>query len=733
MAGWEDAPIVSGGGSWQDAPVVNNSAPTPPAQNVQPGRKVIATAGDGKIYEDAQGVRSFASPGYSTNDPAAIERIMQGATPMEEVQGSFDRQRIAANPIAARVQEFNQGAPFVGEWLDEAVGLVSPDAAKNMNALSDSMERQHPGQSTLLNVAGGISYAIPTIVGAGGQKAAEFIGRGGNAITQAIRTGLLAAPAAAADSAASFSGRAESGQRGSAAITGGIVGGGLGAALGALAQPLGMAATDLVKRVKRLDVTSIADEFGISMPAARVVKKALLNDDLDAAAARLGQLGDDAFLADAGPATGQLLNAASATGGDALATTRRAVTARSDQIGKRLAGKLDEILGKPVGVKTAAREIASGTSAARKAAYDRAYSMPIDYSGQGRTIESVLERIPPRTLKSAIDEANDAMTEAGLRNLQIMAEIGDDGAVVFREMPNVQQLDEIKKSLDAIGRESVDQFGRPTAQGARAKRLAAQLRDAVSEAVPAYRAALRAGGDKIQQDEALDLGRKLLFKNTTVEDVKSFLRTGTSSEARAAARQGVRETIENSMSNVRRTIGDPDVDAREAMQLVKEVSSRANKQKLRLLLGSDKANALLDELDRTATALALRDAVARSSDTAIRQSIQRQVSAEATRGLLRRTLGKGGNPLDAAREITETVAGIDPRTMSDIEKGIFDEIAQALTSIRGPGAQRALQSVQRALSGQTIKDAEAKLIGRMVATGLGVSGYQLGKQSTVPR
>lgn len=695
----------------------------------QSGPQVIATTDDGgRIMVMPDGSRSFASPGYSTSDPEIIDRIMQGATPKQEVQRSFDEQRIAENPIAARVQEFNQGVPFVGEWLDEGVEMVSPQAAQNMRATSDAMERQRPGESLALNVAGGVAGSVPLAMGARADKAADFVTRGGNMVMRGLRAATVAAPVAAAEGAASFAGRADEGERGRAAAVGALVGGGLGAFLGPVATMLGEGAASLAKRVKRLDVRAIADEFNLSPAAARTVKEALANDDLDAAAARLSQLGDDAMLADSGPATGQLLNASSATGGKALRVTRDAVSRRSDEIGARLPGRLDAILGKPQGIRASAREISRGTAAARDAAYTRAYSQPIDYSGPGRRIEEVLQRVPPRTLRTAIDEANEAMREAGTRNRQIMAEIADDGSVRFREMPNVEQLDQIKRALDTIGREAVDQFGRPTSQGSRARRLARDLRDATADAVPAYRSALKVGGDKIQRDEALDLGRKLLFRNTSVEDVSDFMRSGVSSEAREAVRQGVRESIETTLSNVRRTITDPDVDAREAMQLVKEVSSRANKAKLRAVLGESKADALLNELDRAATALTLRAAVSRNSDTAIRTAIQGQVRDEATPGLPRRTLGNLGSPLDAGKEITQTIAGIDPRSMSAAEKAIFDEIATALTSIRGQDAQRALAAVRGALNGQPIKDAEAALIGRLVGGSAAAGGYQSAKQ-----
>lgn len=617
-----------------------------------------------------------------------------------------------------------QGLPLVGEFVDEAFNAINPGQGDRLRALQGATEREFPKSSLAAEIGGGIVGSLPAAVAGTGAalQAATRTGR-------VLRGAGIGAAAGTAEGALAGAGRANDGDRVGGALTGAAVGGTLGAALGGIAPLIGEGVQSLTKRVKRLDVSTIAEEFGISQPAARTVKQALINDDLDTAVARLGELGDDAFLADAGPATGQLLNAASATGGQALRVTREAVTERSERLGRRLPQKLNDILGAPIGTRQAARQISQTTAPARKAAFDTAFAQPIDFAGPGRKIESVLERVPPSTMQAAIREANEAMTEGGRRNLQILADIADDGSVTFRELPNVEQLHNIKMALDSAAREAVDQFGRPTAQGIRASRLAKDLRQAIGEAVPDYLQALKIGGDKIQQDNALDLGRKLLFKRTTVEDVRDLVSQGLSAESRDAARQGIRAAIEDTLSNVRRTISDPDIDAREAMQAVKEMSSRANRAKLRLILGDTKAKELLDELDRSATALSLRAAVSRNSDTAIRQSIQGQVKAEATPGLLRRTLGRGGNPLEAAQTITEEIAGIDPRSMSSREKAIFDEIADALTRIRGPEAQRALFSVRKALQGQPIKDAEAALIGRVTAGAVTASGGQAGLQS----
>lgn len=707
MAGWQDAPIVGreSSGSWQDAPIVSSGeAPAPSNRNP-----------DGTYGQPPEGAVMDETTGQ-----------------MIDVQqrDKFDQRVLAAEPVAARANEFIQGAPLAGEWIDEGVENISPQAAERARMFSDAMERQHPVQSAALNVAGGITASVPLAAGAATAKIGDFIAKGGNTAMRGLRALGVAAPSGAVEGASSFAGRAEDGQRLEGAKTGAVVGGALGAVLGPLMSAGGEGITAIVKRIKKLDVRTIADEFQVSPQAARVIKSAIENDDLDAAQRQLARLGDDAMLADAGPATGALLDASASTGGAALKTATDAVGRRAAKSSGQLTRTLDGLLGKPKGVKTTAKKISQQTLRARQKAYGVAYSQPIDYAGPtGRKVEDALSRIPPKTLNAAIEEANEAMTAAGHRNQQIMAQIADDGSVTFREMPNVQQLDEIKKALDTIARESVDQYGRPTGQGVRATKLARGLRNAIKEAVPEYSRALRVAGGKIQEDEALDLGRKILFRNVTVEDVKQFMNEGVSHQARRGIQQGMRESIEQNLSNVRRTISDPNIDAREAMQLVKEMSSRANKEKLTLVMGSVRANRLLQELDRSAAALGLRAAISQNSKTAIRQSIQGQVAEEVAPGLVRRAAGNAGNPFDSAQDLTKALVGIDPASMGAREKALFDEIASALVNIKGTRAERALSVVNKAMQGQPIKDAQAKLIGSVLSGASATGLYQLGKQN----
>lgn len=626
----------------------------------------------------------------------------------------------------ALATKVTQGLPIVGEWVDEGIGLVSPERRDNLRNIQGAMEREHPVQSTVAQIGGGIVGALAT--GSAGAGAVKWTQGGKSPASRALRGGSLGLMSGAVEGAIQGAGAANDGDRVRGALRGALVGAGFGAVLGGAAPFIADGASNLIARAKRLDTATISDEFGLSMPAARSVKRALMNDDLDEATRLLARGGDDAMLADAGNATGALLDASSQTGGAALDQTRRAVNARANAAGERLRTYLDDTLGTADGVRAGNRQIAQRTAAVRDRLYTNAYSQPINYADDsGRAIEAVLDRIPPKTLRSAIEEANDAMREAGAKNLQIMAEIGDDGSVAFREMPNVQQLDYIKRALgDIASRETDDITGKITAAGTRANRLAGDLRDAITEAVPTYGRAVKVGGDKIAEGRAFEIGTKLLSRSTSLEDVRDVMR-GASIEARTAAQRGMRQNIENSMSTVKRAMSDPNVDAREAWALIRDMSSRDNIAKVRLVLGN-KADDFLKELDRASVALELRARTAQNSATAVRGAIQDQVKAEAQPGLLRRVLGKGGNPLDAAQEVTASVMGIDPQSISESEKAIFDEIAGVLTGMRGAEAQRALSVVKGAIEGQRIKQADAELIGRLTAAHLANATYQTGTQ-----
>jgi hypothetical protein len=319
------------------------------------------------------------------------------------------------------------------------------------------------------------------------------------------------------------------------------------------------------------------------------------------------------------------------------------------------------------------------------------------------------------------------MREAGIRNMQIMAEIAPDGSVTFREMPNVRQLDEIKRALNAVAQGETDAItGRITAAGLRARRLAESLRDALTDAVPTYRTAVRLGGDKIAEQNALDLGRRVLRAGVTREEVADMAR-GMSREAKDSFRQGLRGFIDDTLANVQRTITDPNIDAREAMLAIKQLSSRANREKITAVLGQAQARRLFDVVERATAKLELRSAVARNSQTAIRTA-GREAMAAATEpgpvGALMR-----GRPANAAQRVVQALTNTTPQADLARQQAIYADIARALTSIRGQDAEAAMRLVRQAMNGQPLAEAQARQIANLVAGSGALVAYQTGTRS----
>jgi hypothetical protein len=177
---------------------------------------------------------------------------------------------------------------------------------------------------------------------------------------------------------------------------------------------------------------------------------------------------------------------------------------------------------------------------------------------------------------------------------------------------------------------------------------------------------------------------------------------------------------------VKEIMSRPGTDIGEAMKGVKDLSSRANRQKLTALLGSKDANAMLDQVDEMKTAFEIQAALSRNSDTAVNQAVQGSIDQSTSPGVLKTLMQ--GKPLDASKRLAQVFTGATPEAQAAQKAGIYSEIAQALTTIRGPSAEHALAAINAASRGQTMNEAQAKKIANLTAALLAGSGYQTGTQ-----
>ena len=644
--------------------------------------------------------------GLASSEPDIVNAAIRGESPVEAEKqkraGDILSQKGAM--IGAKGATFLKGLPFIGSRTDELIGQT-PREESQIRGLQSAFNTQRPSEAIGLQVAGGIAGGSalglsPGLRQAGtaliskiqslprGQKILSYLGMG--AVLGGTEAGVYAT--------------GEGKDPAQAAILGGGTSAAVTAALPIIGGTLARGFANFKTVLERKDLTNISTELGISKEAAKVIQSAVQQTDTDLAdmLAAIDRAGDQGMIADADIATQVLLDAVGAAEGGAAAATRQAVDSRAKEVGQNLQQTMDSTVaprpvtasGESSDVRDIASDIASQTRPQRKEAYNQAYSQAINYtSDAGRKIESIIDRIPSRTLSKAIDEANDQMKAEGMGQRQIRADIADDGSVIFTEMPNVIQLDYIKRSLGSIGQE-VDNFKRPTQEAGRANSLYRDLSEALGEAVPSYKEAVRLGGDKIGRDKALQIGEDALKANVTARDVARAL-LNLDEGQRQFARIGLRDAIERTLDNVKATISSPDIDIKQTSQMLKDLSSPANRAKVKAIIGSSNSKKLFRELEKANAALQLRASVAVNSKTAIRSAVQSKIDELIEPGAIDK-LSKG-EPIQAVKNVMQAISGATDEYTGAQKSQIMREIARAITAARGKEAKRQLKVVYDAV------------------------------------
>jgi hypothetical protein len=689
-------------------------------QATQP-RITHTTPDDGRIYQMPDGSRAFASPGYSTTDPAEIDRLMEGATPEQLVRSSISEQIIRERPVASRVATAAQGIPFLGSYTDELAAAISPEAVDRTRRAVEAVREERPGQALGLEVAGAVA-SIPAILAATPASVPTFVAAAPALGGQTLRAGLVGGLAGVTEGLIGGFGRGEEGSRTESAIEGGTYGL-LGAPI-SMAIPLAGAGIKYAwQNFKGRAVPEIARRLGISTDAAKVVRTALENDDLTAASRALDRAGSTSMLADAGPATQQLLDVSITAGGTAPRIAREAIDARAVESGARMNQVLDDTLGSPEGTDALRRNIREETSLSRDITYKDAYSQPINYAGRrGRHLENLMRRVP----KSAIDQANNLMRLEGVQSQQILADIAADGSITFSRLPDVRQLDYITRALGDVAdaQNAAGKLGGTTQLGRATQNLARDLRQTLRNEVPAYGVALDTAADAINRSNAVLLGSSILAPSTTREMVRDGLK-GASKAERDAAKAGLRSAIDERLANVNAVASDSNIDIREFQKMANELRSRAMRQNMEVLLGKSAADNLYKQLDEQVVALELRAAVSRNSATARRQAIQGQVEDITAPGIIATLVSEGpdAGPINAIKRLTAAMTGTTSEAAALRRMGIYDEIARVLVTTRGPQASLAIKLVERAMAGEALNDAQAKIIARAITTPAAMATY----------
>lgn len=583
----------------------------------------------------------------------------------------------------------------------------------------DRERTENPVRSAVTQIGGGIGTGIALAP----LMPATALGQGRLA-TQMAASGAIGTAGGAVEGFMAGSGvddRIE--KAGAGALLGGMIGAAAPVAFGAIREG-GRRLMDAATTDRQLA------RQGLTRPAAEMVRRPLEADLAGGGADYIRRAGPEAMIADAGPATRGVVDTAIQRGGAASTPVMRAVDARVDNAFRSLTQQMDNTLGSPRGILQIEQGVRQGTSAARHGAYDAAYQAPINYASQaGRALEGLQSRITGDVL----NEANTLMRLLGHQSRQILADVADDGTVTFRRMPDVLQWDFIKRGLESRARALDGQgaMGGQTPMGRALNDLAGEVRDALGEAVPAYRTALDTAREPIQQIQGLRIGYDALKPSVTrSEFVAEMARQGPAT--RAAIRAGMREYIDDVLANVRVAATNADVENLPALRrAVMDLSTPAARAKMRLVVPPEQYDVLAEQLDQATRALVMKADIATNSRTFGRQAARDAAEVTSTPGMAGEVMR--GRPLNAGQRAVQTFFGTRPQDDLARQDAIYQNAMEFLMQPRGPQrADAAVQALMDAYRVGTLNEGRADTLARGLTMGGALGTYQGGQQLREP-
>jgi hypothetical protein len=223
------------------------------------------------------------------------------------------------------------------------------------------------------------------------------------------------------------------------------------------------------------------------------------------------------------------------------------------------------------------------------------------------------------------------------------------------------------------------------------------------------------------------LGRDLLSTRTEIEDIGFELGTTPSAAQTEAAKSGLRSYIAKVLGDVRAVPSDMNLDAREVVKAVTDMSSSNARAKIRALMGAE-ADALLKQVDEAAQSAVVRTAMATNSKTAIRGNIKQTVEELTTPGVLGQAMA--GEPINSSKALIQAITGQTKEFTAQQRQRIFEDISRALTEKRGQTAVAALDYLEQAMRGQPLTAAQNEFLARQIAGTAMIAGIPAAQEVT---
>jgi hypothetical protein len=668
---------------------------------------------DGELVESSKGAPRF-SGGELVKAPAAGKHLSfedgQKLIEQEDLQGRNGE-------LGAFLTSTAEGAPIAGPYALSGAQKAAAGISTLINGkpfdrnlerakeITQTAQEQNPIASVAGQITGAVGATAPLVAAA----PALFGAGGGSLPVRMLAGGASGGVIGGADAAVRSDGDITE------TTKGGLIGLGLGA--------LGPAVGDLVGRGVKAFQTSratadAARQAGTSKEAVDVVARSLAADNAAGATnTNIGAAGPRAMLADAGPSTQSVLDTAIQRAGPGAGEASQRISARAAGATDDINAALDATLGAPRGMVNPLDELRTSTQPARKAAYDAAYGAPINYADpKGQALEKIIKtRVP----QSAINRANELMRINGEESAQILAKVADDGTVTLERLPDVRQIDYITRGLRDVAAEAdgKGKLGGTTDLGSAYSNLSKNIRDLTKSLVPEYKTALDTAAAPIAAREATLFGQQMLSKGVARDEVEAFV-SGLSKAELDSLKGGVRATIAENLANVRRAVNDPNIDARQGVAALRELSSDAAREKLTAVVGKTEADAMFRAIDQAAKSFDLRASVTGNSRTYARQAAERAVGAATEPGIIENAAS--GRPWASSQGFLQSLFGTGPQAQLARQDAAWGDIANILTQPADQGGGSFLQALQGAAGRLPVIDQNAARITDAVTRGTAI-------------
>jgi hypothetical protein len=466
---------------------------------------------------------------------------------------------------------------------------------------------------------------------------------------------------------------------------------------------------------------------GMSRGASKHLGAALLADTAPAVQQRMGQLGSDAMLADAGPAFLGKAQGATLNSDEGRSILGNALTARNEGTNQRIMRDVNRALGPAEDPQTVTNAIREHRTNVDNQAYPAALGNAPDV--QTAPILQQIDDMIPRSVgmeRRALTNLREMMMTTERRPLldaQGHPQYDNLGNERFRDIPvsqnDAEVLHKIKGELDNVIEYDATGLGVPAAaltrqQGA-LKHLRCELNGALEDQVPGYLEANRQSAALARRGTAVDLGTQYLGSGKTTASPGRFADEFTRLEPgeQIAFAKGSR-------GNIERVLG---TKANDLQALRGELQGEGgwNTDKIATVHGQHAADELAGSVDRNLKFRDTYNKVVENSQTAQRQAAARAMKPEPSSEtpLLNPNMSLTGFAATLGKKTANAVLN----AMRPDSTKSFGEVARIL-SAQGPERDRHLAALIDALGRHSANAQAAPAIGNRAALAAALLGNE---------